>query len=283
MKSKKKSIDKKIMVQFEYMSNRLSRVEIYHDFFKDIEFYQHISSFELHVFGIVSQFHRIQEVLKEIITFNEERQETNKNNSSQMRLDIYYLILTWDKLKKIFNKLKSQVNIMIQDGRVTKDFIEDFKLTKKRIEHLFREYNDSIRNEYEHPSLKYQRIGNNIMYGGMMIKNESELSVHVGGDVNVTIKKTHVEQIESLRIDLIDLFIKHFTDKKTTKDLLKIRKEFGENIDEYVFLLKKYSKRKYHKKFNELFSSLVGTELFFSTEGLPLSEEVRNKVYGSIL
>jgi hypothetical protein len=267
-------------IPFVFFSDRLSRIEIYHDVLKDFEFHNHITSFELHVFGIVNQYQRIQKVLKRMMSINDKSISRN-NDSSQFKLDIYYFILTWDKLKKIFTKIKSQTNKIIREGRTTKDFVTDYKPIRKCIEKLFDEYDDSVRNEYEHPSLEYQRIGRSISYGNIIIDN-SGITVHVGGNVNVTIKIKHVEQIESLRIDLIDLFIKHFTDKTSTRDLLKLRKNFIDDIRKNSKDYKKIIKGKNSKLSSEMFHNLMMTDTFFSTEGIPIPQSVRNKIHNTL-
>jgi hypothetical protein len=260
---------------FVFFSDRLSRVEIYKDFIKDFEFQNNISSFEIYVFGIVNQYQRIQKVVKQNFRLKKVS-STLRNNNSQVKLDIYYFFLTWDKLNKIFEIMKSHINNLIKEGKITTDFTTDYRQIRKRIEHLFREYDSSVRNEYEHPSLKYDQQGNVRLFGNTFFDGK-DISVHVGSDVYGTIKKTHIEQLELLRIELIDLFIKHFTNKRTTKELIQLRKDYIKNIDKNI---KFYVKNKDNQKLsNELLSNLIMTDLYFSSEGISLPKKVHDKIH----
>ena len=147
------------------------------------------------------------------------------------------------------------------------------------MEHLFREYKTSVRDEYEHPSLKYQKIGNTILFGNVQF-NGTDISSHVGGDVYSTIKKKHIEQLESLRIELIDLFIKYFSNKRSTKEIIKLRKDYINDIDKNIkYFIKSKNK---HELTNELFNNFIITDLYFSTEGIPLPKYVRDKIYNTV-
>lgn len=268
-------------IPFVLFSDRLSQIEIYHDFLKDLEFYNHISSFEVHVFGVVNQYQRIQEVLKRMMSPKKESLTSRNNDHHQVKLDIYYFILTMDKLKKIFKLITTRINKIIRELGISKDFVRDYRLIRRRIDHVFREYDDSARNEYEHPSLKFQRKGNMMLFGNMLFSG-TDVSVHVSGDVNVTIKKLHVERLGSLRIELMDLFIKHFSKKMLIHDLLKHRDEFINDIEKNIKEYKKIIQSKNHELSSKLFSTLLLTETFFSTEGIPLPNTIHEKIYKAI-
>jgi hypothetical protein len=70
-------------IPFEFFSDRLSRIEMYHDFLKDIKFHNYKSSFELHVFGIVNHYQRIQKVVKQTMSLKRKSLTSTHYNSSQ--------------------------------------------------------------------------------------------------------------------------------------------------------------------------------------------------------
>jgi uncharacterized alkaline shock family protein YloU len=258
---------------FEFFSNRLSRVDTFPDIIKNSEFFIHISQFELHVFGVINQYNRI----------HEELQKGVEGNLSQVRLDIYYLILTWDKIKKIFENIQKRINILLKDITEESESLKnDYRIYRKRIEHLFCEYDDNVRNEYEHPSLKFHKIDNGYMYGNMEVNTSGDIRIHVGDDKYTTVKKIHVDRLDLLRIDFIDLLLKHFSKKILTSELLKIRNDITENIDEYIKRYQECNDDTNIEKSNEILNELISIDLYLSTEGVPLSETIKSKLYSGI-
>lgn len=90
------------MIEFvPNLTSRLHFIKITSDWLKDIELQHCMSVFENHVYGVVSQYNRIQENIK-IRTEDGVIQPLCPCSSCQAGMDIYYYTLTWDKLKEIF-------------------------------------------------------------------------------------------------------------------------------------------------------------------------------------
>jgi hypothetical protein len=265
----------KTIKSFEYYSDRLFCKKIFNNYLKDLELQKQLNTFEVHILGVYSQYKRILKEEKEfreieILRVRKKSIIQTRNILSQLDLDMYYYFLTWDKLKKIFEKIKSNINNLIIENSVTKYFIIDYKNIRKCMDNLFSEHHVSVRNNYEHPSLKYQEQGKLLQFGTIEI-NKTEITTHVGGDVYGNIKKTHIDQLELLRIDFIDLFIRHFTDRRTTKELLKIRKDCINHV-------RKLTKNK-NEISNDIFHNLKMTDFLLMDEFIPLPQNIRNKIF----
>lgn len=260
-------------IQFEFYSSKLFQLDIPSDIRDNPDFIIQISQFELHVFGVVNQYNRIhQELLKGV-----------NGNQSQVRLDIYYLLLTWDKVKKIYKKMKDIINkISINDDRLINGFTNDFRILGKRFDNLYNDLDPnhnskkSIRNEYEHPSLKFYNGG---WYGNMEINPSGDIRIHVGGEIFYTVKNNHVERLNLLRIDFIDLFLKYFSKRKLISELLELRNDITQNIDQYVKEYQGYIRNKEIEKSNVILNQLIKNDIYLTMESVPLSETTKNKFY----
>ena len=111
---------------------------------------------------------------------------------------------------------------------------KEYRLWRDRMEHLLKEFDNNVRNKYEHPTFDPLVCGNIIMWGSVHVDREQNIRTHVEGELYSEVRKSHVERLDSLRIDLIDLFLKYFSDKNLSIELLKSRKDIEENIDEYI-------------------------------------------------
>jgi hypothetical protein len=268
---------------FDFLSGRLIRVDVFKgdNPLENFRFYYCVSFFETHVFGVFSQFNRIQE---NVPFSSDGRIKDKKVNSNQLQLDIYYYILTWDKIKEIFENIKHLVNRILQEREDirTDEFKEQYRLWRNRIEHLLREYDDTVRNTYEHPKLEPMVCENIIMWGNMEFDKEGNIKSHVEGNVFSEVRKTHIERLDSLRIEFIDLILKYFSDKDSSRELLEVKKTIEDNIDVYVSEYKILVEDGKIEESLQVFRSLLSYDLFFSREGIPLSEKVLGKIHSMI-
>jgi len=265
--------------EFDFFSSRLHFIEVTDNQLMNIELWHHLSVFENYVFGVFLQYNRIKATLK-----FPEPNEIKKVPGPQAGLDIYYYTLTWDKLKKVYEKLKTFINHIQQDSSsFTTQFINDFRLWRKRVEHLFSEFDTEIRNEYEHPSLESYSVGNIIMWGNIMIDPSGDIKSHVGKDLFTTIKLDHCNKVQNLRIALIDLFIKHFTERPLTQELLKVREYIQDNIDSICKELNDFKENENRKEFNGLLYQLTMSQVYLSKEGIQLPNEVVQKFHSVLV
>lgn len=261
--------------RFDFFSNRLTFIDITPDELVNINLWHHLSVFESHVYGVSLQHNRIKEDLK-LPSIDEPRGIP----LPQAGLDIYYYILTWDKLKKIYEKIKYLINLINQSpSPLPKEFNLEFREWKRRIDHLFSEYDDEIRNEYEHPSLESYSIGNIQMWGNIMMDSSGNIKAHAGKNCFALIKKEHTERMYDLRVELFDLFLKYFSQKQLTKQLIKIRDYVESNIEALSSELLDYKNKKDWDNFNNLFQEIITTEVYLSKENIKLTDESRNKIY----
>jgi hypothetical protein len=264
--------------RFEFYSSRLHFIEVTTDQFVNIEVSHYLRVFESHVYGVSLQYNRIKTDL--IFPKPEDLQRVP---GPQAGLDIYYYTLTWDKLKKIYEKLKAIINRLQQtSSSFPNQFISAFRHWKRRIDHLFLEFDIEIRNEYEHPSLESYSIGNIIVWGNIVMDGLGNIKAHVGKEKFAIIKKEHCDRMNQLRIDLFDLFIKHFSEKPLTQELLKSRAYIEDNIDSLLKELTVLDKVGKRDEFNELLHHLLMYEVFFMRESMPLTDKVRTKIYSVI-
>jgi hypothetical protein len=261
--------------QFDFFSNRLTFIDITPDKLLNVNLCHHLSVFESYVYGVASQYSRI----KDDLDFSN-IDDSVKVPLSQASLDIYYYILCWDKLKKIYEEIKRLVNLINQSPTpLPEKFNEEFREWKRRIEHLFLEYSDEVRNEYEHPSLEFYSIGNIQMWGNISTDSSGNIKAHAGKDCFASIKKEHTDRIYHLRIDLFDLFLKYFSKKQLTKELIKVRDFVYSNIEAISKDLQEFKTKKDWDNFNSLFKEIINIELYLSKEGIQLSNEIRDKIF----
>ena len=264
--------------RFDFFSTRLTFIEVTKDQLLNIELWHYMSTFESHVYGVFLQYTRIKSDLR--IPDLKNIEEWTAIDGQKAGLDIYYYILTWDKLKKIYERIVELINRLHQTVPVIpKPFTVDFKLWKKRIEHLFSEFDTGIRNEYEHPSLAPYSVGHVIMWGNIQIDNAGDIKAHVGKDKFTNIRNEHCMRIQKLRTDLFDLFLKHFSEKPLTQELIKVRDYIEENIDSILKEIKEYKANNDTKGFNDLLSKFTMYDIHLSKEGVALSKTVKDKFY----
>jgi hypothetical protein len=262
-------------IAFDFFSNRLHLVKVTNDNLINIELWHCLSVFENNVFGVVLQYNRIRASLENLQPDN-----LLCVPVQQTSLDIYYYVLTWDKLKKVYEKIKAIVNRIQQTGSsLPKEFILEFRVLKKRIDHLFSAFNPYVRNEYEHPSLKPYSIGNIIMFGNITIDTSGDITAHVGKDCFATIRHEHSATIQDLRTDLIDLFLKHFSEKPLTQNLIKARTQIEENVESILKELEARKDKGDEAEFNSAINSLLMYDIYLAREGVPLSATVNSKLY----
>lgn len=271
------------MIEFvPNLTSRLHFIKITSDWQKDIELQHCMAVFENHVYGIVSQYNRIQENIK-IRTEDGDIQPPRPCSSCQAGLDIYYYTLTWDKLKEIFKIFSRLMNDMRKaSGSIPINFNNDYKLIQRRINHLFAEFDKDVRDEYEHPSLKPRRTGNIVEWGSLYIDPIGNIRALVGEKKFAFVKKDHIEKLINLWISLIDIFITNFSDKRPTIELIQMKKQVEDNIDSFVEEYRQHREGHRDKEANELFHRMIMLELFLSKEGLSLDDKVRNKIYSAI-
>jgi hypothetical protein len=90
------------------------------------------------------------------------------------------------------------------------------------------------------------------MWGNIIIDDSGNIKSHVGKNLFTTIKREQYERIQQLRIDLVDLFIKHFTQNSLSQELLKVREYIQSNTDAICKELNDYKENKNWKEFNDL-------------------------------
>lgn len=264
--------------KFDFLSSRLHLLEVTSDRLINFDLWHYLSVFESHVFGVHMQYNRIKEDLK----FG--KQEEFKNFSlHQAGLDIYYFTLTWDKLKKIFKKIKSLTNKIQQSPNTPpKQFILDYRLLRRRIDHLFSEFDDEIRNEYEHPSLKTYSVDNISMWGNIQSDSTGDIKAHAGKNSFTQIKKEHYERIMKLRVELFDLFIKHFSEKQLNQELIKLRDYIDANIDSITEELEELREKDDTQNFNDLLYRFTMYKKHLTKEGIQLSQISVEKFFSMI-
>jgi hypothetical protein len=172
-----------------------------------------LSVFETYVYGVVTQYRRINEKLAHMREVKKTETEFDFIASMQVHLDIYYYTLNFDKLSKIFIKIKELINKISRnpDARM-REFLNDYKVIRGKIERLFEQVCTDIRNEYEHPSLEAHTFGKWLIYNILSVKDE-EVEFQFGNEKYVAVRKSDVKRLNSLWMELIDTFIKHFSDK----------------------------------------------------------------------
>jgi hypothetical protein len=261
--------------RFDFFSNRLNFIEVTNDHFLNIELWHYLSVFESHVYGVFLQYNRIVADLS-----ISEPTKIQKIPGPQAGLDIYYYILTWDKLKKIYKKIEAIMSRLHKAGTsMPKVFNSEFRLWKRRIDHLFLDFDTKIRNKYEHPSLESYSVGNIIMWGNILMDGSGNIKAHVGKKWFATIKKEHCIKLQKLRTDLFDVFLKHFSQKPLTQELIKTRDYIEKNIEAILAELKALKDKNDMESFNKSLHSLIMYDIYLSKEGMALLKDTKDKIY----
>jgi hypothetical protein len=261
--------------RFDFFSSRLNFIEVTNDHLLNIELWHYLSVFESHVYGVFLQYNRIAADLS-----ISEPTKIQNIPGPKAGLDIYYYILTWDKLKKIYKKIETIMSRLHKvNSSIPKGFNSEFRLWKRRIDHLFPEFDTKIRNEYEHPSLESYSVGNIIMWGNILIDGLGNIEAHVGKNWFATIKKEDCLKLQRLRTDLFDMFLKHFSQKPLTQELIKARDYIEENIESILEELKALEDKDDMEGFNNLLHKLTMFDIYLSKEGVELSKDAKDKIY----
>lgn len=260
--------------KFDFLTDRLHFIDVTDDQRINIELCHVLSVFENYVYGVVLQYDRVTSALSARLEVIEPR----RNQSAG--LDTYYYTLTWDKLKKVFTRFTALLNRANQhEGKFPPVFWTEFRMLRKRLEQLFSEFDADARNEYEHPSLEPYSVGNIIAWGHLMIDGAGDVTAHVGAEKFATVKAEHCRRLKELRTDLIDLFLKHFSEKRSSKELVRVRDDIEQNIDSIVAELKMRREKGDTVAFDELVHRLVSAQIFLAKEGVPLAQDVCQRLY----
>lgn len=266
---------------FPRLTSRLHFIQLCSDFSRNIEAFHRLSVVEHYTYGVLSQFERIKENCEPI--YSSDRLGLAEYSSTQLSLDVYYYVLTWDKLREVYAKfVKSMADIQRMENTIPAGFNDEFRRLRGRIEHLFGEFDKDVRNEYEHPSLEFRRTGNILEWGSLYFDKDGNISVHVGKELFAVVRKEHIDRLKLLWISLIDVFIKHFTDRPLSSALLELKKQTEDNIDLIVqeYLQSKQEENREDTK--EIFEKFIMCDMFLSKEEVSLSDAVRDKFYGNI-
>jgi len=266
---------------FPSLTSRLNFIDLCPDHRKNIEVWHCLCVFESYVYGVISQYMRIKENLEKMK--DPSFRLTRQFSSCQVRLDIYYYILTWDKLKKIYEKLKELMNgILKTSNTVSGDLKNDFRQLRRRIDHFFNEFRTAVRNEYEHPSLQPKKVGNIIEWGSLFIDGRGNIKVLVGKEEYAVVRKEHIDRLNSLWIILIDTLLKHFSEKPSSSDLLTLKNEIEDNIDLIIDTYTQYRRENKNEEANQIIHQITISDIHLTTEGIPLSQDTKDKFYSSI-
>ena len=263
---------------FLRLTSRLHFIQFCSDQSKNIEIWHCLAVLENYIYGVTSQYNRIKENISKSLEINS--LPTPSMTSTQVSLDIYYYTLTWDKISKTYDKFKGLMNTVQKDSEsIPKLFNVDFKDIKRRLEHLLGEFRNDVRNEYEHPSLEPNKVGNIIDWGSLFIHNNGDIKIHVGKDQFAVVQKTHVDRLISIWVDLIDVFIKHFSDKPSSSNLLQLKNHIEQNIDKIINKLGQCIHDKKNEEANSIIDQFLSVEISLSKEGIPLSQNIIDKFH----
>ena len=122
-------------------------------------------------------------------------------------------------------------------------------------------------------------MGNFVSLGNSTSDNKGNLTVHVGKEQFAHVKRDHVDRLSSLWIELIDLFVKYFTDRPLTAKLLSIRNHIEEHIDDLIDLFNQLRQNKEVEDAQNIYNRLLATEVYLTSEGCPLRQDVKEKIY----
>ncbi len=94
--------------RFDFFSTRLTFIEVTKDQLLNVELRHYMSTFESHVYGDFLQYTPIKSDLR--IPDLKNIEEWTAIDGQKAVLDIYYYFLTWDKLKKIYERIVELIN-----------------------------------------------------------------------------------------------------------------------------------------------------------------------------
>ncbi|MDY7035947.1 MAG: hypothetical protein SV375_07270, partial [Thermodesulfobacteriota bacterium] len=201
---------------------------------------------------------------------------SSQMTSTQVRLDVYYYTLTWDKLKKIFNKFKKIMNpVQKNSNAIPEAFKRDYKDLKRRIDHLLGEFHRTARNEYEHPSLEPNRVGSIIEWGSLFEDSNGNIKVHVGKEQFSVVRKDHLDRLNSLWTNLIDVFLKYFSDKTPSSELFRLKNQIEHNIDDIIDTYNQYRSENKNEEANNIIYQILMSDIHLAMEGMPLDQQVK--------
>jgi len=262
---------------FLRLTSRLHFIQFCSDHYKNIEIWHYLSVLENYIYGVKSQYDRIRENMSKMIDFNS--LPHSQIESTQVSLDVYYYTLTWDKISKTYDKFKRLINSLQKTEPIPKLFNDDFKELKRRLDHLLGEFRNEVRNEYEHPSLEPNRVGNITDWGSLFVHNNGDIKVHVGKDQFSVAQKGHVDRLILIWIDLIDVFLKHFSDKPSSHDLIHLKNHIEQHIDEIIDEYNNYLHDNRKEEANGVIGQFLRAEIFLTKEGIPLSQDAIGKFH----
>jgi hypothetical protein len=264
---------------YDSFSSRLHCVDFTADPMLNIELWHSLTAFEDHVHGVGVQYTRITSDLE----FKPQPCQV-PGVRQHAGLDVYYYVLTWDKLRKIYCEIKSVLRrVRERNPAVPAAFWQELRMLSRGAEHLFSEVGIAARNEYEHPSLKPYAVGNIIMWGSMTVDASGDIVAHVGATTFATVKKEHCKRLRELRTDLIDLFIKYFSQKPLTKELIRVRTYIEENIGPIAEELKQLRDDGNTAGFNASLHRLIMHDLYLGAEGVALVPSARDRLYSLLV
>jgi hypothetical protein len=269
-----------MLEEFPHLTSRLNFIEFYSDPLRNFEVWICLTEFESYVYGVVSQYGRISQGLPK-----HPFSDTSSFWSTQLSLHIYFYMLAWDKLKKVFGKLKQSINALSKSSDVPlpTGFLSDFRSLRSRMDHLLDEFNIAARNEYEHPSLQPSKIGNLVQFKNVFQDHQGDIKAHIGKDEYAVVRMVHVEKLKSLWVDLVDLFVKYFSKKTPTSDLLELKKQIEENSDTIITEYRQLREEGKNVDANHILHQVLMSDLYLSIEGIPLRQDVREKLYTGLL
>jgi hypothetical protein len=264
---------------FPNLTSRLMRIEFCSDHLRNFEVLICFFEFERYVYGVISQYRRIIDNLPVYAS-----ETASPYPLMQLGLDIYFYTLVWDKLGKVFEKLKGHINTLSRSPNAFPNgFMEDYKLLKTRMEHLFSEFHMSARNEYEHPSFQPSKIGNVVLFRILIQDGHGNIRAHIGKEEYAIVRKEHVDRLNSLWVELIDVFLRHFTEKASSSDLLLLKKQIEDDIDEIILKYKRFREEGNNKEANRIFHQILMSEIHLSMEGIPFRKDVLDKFHSIIV
>ncbi|MFH0813672.1 MAG: hypothetical protein V2A69_12670 [Pseudomonadota bacterium] len=121
------------------------------------------------------------------------------------------------------------------------------------------------------------------MWGTTHIDSSGDIKAHAGKDWFVFVKKKHILKLDELRTALFDIFIKYFSQKPLTHELIKVRDHVEDNIDSLLKELKQLMHDGNAQGFNDLFHELIMCDIYLSREGVQLPEDVKEKLYSVLV
>ncbi len=266
--------------EFQQLTKRLHSIQFFPDHLNNIRLYHCLSVLENYIYGIISQYDRINENSSKI--FNFDSRSTSDMVSAQINLDIYYYTLTWDKILKVYEKFQQLINTLQRDtNSISGDFKKNYRIINNKMLRLLKTMKKA-RNEYEHPSLEPNIVGNIVEWGTLTVRSNGDIEKHVGGAQFSVVKKAHIDRLRNIWRDLMDLFIQNFSNKHSNEDLDKLKKNIEGNIDN---IIKEYNQNIHDNKIdeaNDILGDFLAAEKYLQNEGLPLSRNISTSFYSNI-